>query len=137
MTFLRKFGYSSVGITLLISAIVIQANPLLEIFWHGVFSKGVFESVKYSVVTLIEADFSAAAVLISFGALIGKVSPTQMVVVAIVEPIFYNLNYQIALKMGISDMGGSMIIHAFGGIYPADESLLWTGCYKVPFERQS
>lgn len=116
MTFLRKYGYSSVGITMLIAAMILQWNPLLEAFFHGVFT-GTYSFVEFHVATLIESDFSAAAVLITFGALIGKVSPLQMSVIAILEPIFYNINYQIALLMNISDIGGSMIIHTFGAFF--------------------
>lgn len=48
------------------------------------------------------------------GAILGKTSPSQMLMVAIIEPIFYTLNAQIATTLQIADMGGSMIIHAFG-----------------------
>jgi ammonium transporter Rh len=37
-----------------------------------------------------------------------------MLIIALVEPIFYTLNAQIATTLQIADIGGSMIIHAFG-----------------------
>jgi ammonium transporter Rh len=38
------------------------------------------------------SDFSAGAVLISFGALVGKVTPTQLVVMTIIEIMVFSLN---------------------------------------------
>lgn len=73
MSFLRKFGYSAIGFTLLLSAMIIQWNPLLEIFWHGVFNDGDFQDSFIGFKTLIESDFAAGAVLVSYGVLLGKV----------------------------------------------------------------
>lgn len=44
---------------------------------------------------LILADFGACAVLISFGALLGKCSLFQLWLVATIEIIFYTLNWAI------------------------------------------
>lgn len=55
--------------------------------------------------------------MISFGALLGKISPTQLLVVALIETFFYSINENIALSLKITDMGGSMIIHAFGAFF--------------------
>jgi len=48
---------------------------------------------------LLEADFAVATVLISFGAVLGKASPVQLIILAIAEVIFYNLNYWIGVKI--------------------------------------
>jgi hypothetical protein len=45
MTFLRKYGYTSVGITFLVTAFVVQWHPLLAGFWAGCFNKGVFSTI--------------------------------------------------------------------------------------------
>ena len=56
--------------------------------------------------------FGAGAVMISFGALIGKVSPHMMVMVAVCETVFYALNTYIGVYvLGASDCGGSIFIH--------------------------
>ena len=41
---------------------------------------------------MLNADVAAAAVLITFGALLGKTSPLQMIVVAFIEIIAFTLN---------------------------------------------
>ena len=64
--------------------------------------------------TLILGDYAAASVLITMGAVLGKTSPSQMLLLALLEPIFYSLNEQLADRLHITDMGGTMVIHAFG-----------------------
>mmetsp|Transcript_18255 Transcript_18255/g.25563 ORF Transcript_18255/g.25563 Transcript_18255/m.25563 type:complete len:321 (+) Transcript_18255:541-1503(+) len=56
--------------------------------------------------------------MISFGGVIGKVSPTQLLVMGILEPMFYWLNiYLIIFKLEALDIGGGMTIHTFGAYF--------------------
>lgn len=74
MTFLRRYGFGAVGLTLFLACVAIQWDILNYGFWHRVFGDGSFVSkIRVNIVSLINADFSAAAVLISFGGVIGKV----------------------------------------------------------------
>lgn len=41
---------------------------------------------------LIKVDFALAAVMISFGAVLGKVSPIQVLVMALFEIVIYNVS---------------------------------------------
>ena len=123
MTFLRKYGYSAVGLNFLISVIVIQFHPLLKQFWVNLFENH-WHKVSFDIGTLINGDFAASTVLITFGALLGKTSPFQMIWIAILEPIFYSLNEEIGVKMGISDVGGSMVIHCFGAFFGLAASMI-------------
>lgn len=52
-----------------------------------------WEKIQLNLVMLIEGDFAAGAVLISFGAVLGKVNPMQMLVMATFEIFFYALNF--------------------------------------------
>jgi ammonium transporter Rh len=47
---------------------------------------------------LLVADFCAAAVLISFGAVIGKATLSQLIVMATVEVVFQSLNEFICVR---------------------------------------
>lgn len=80
MTFLRKYGHTSVGLSFLLGALVLQWAVLAGGFFHQAIGEGGgdFHAITLDVHTLLLADFSAAAVLISFGALLGKVSPAQV-----------------------------------------------------------
>jgi len=117
MSFLRKFGYSAVGYTFLLGAFVMQWHILNEGFWHRVF-KGEFTSyIEIDIGYFMRTDFCAGAVLISFGALLGKASPTQMLFIMIFEVAFFNINEQIGLLLKISDVGGTYVIHMFGAYF--------------------
>jgi ammonium transporter Rh len=41
---------------------------------------------------MLVSDFAAAAVLISFGVVIGKTSPLQLIVMTLIEIVFYVVN---------------------------------------------
>ncbi|KAL7530933.1 hypothetical protein ACHAXR_003756, partial [Thalassiosira sp. AJA248-18] len=72
-------------------------------------------------------DFAAAAVLISFGAILGKVTkPSQLIVIALLEIIFYAINEEIGKLLHVSDIGGSMVIHAFGAYFGLGVSYVLT-----------
>ena len=45
---------------------------------------------------MLTADFTAAAVLISMGAVLGKVSPLQLIIMGFLEVIFAIVNEHIA-----------------------------------------
>ncbi len=49
--------------------------------------------------SLITSEFAAAAVLISFGAVLGKASPLQLTFMVIVETILYELNEMVGVKL--------------------------------------
>eukprot|EP00795_Rhopilema_esculentum_P004463 gene4463-20707_t len=68
--------------------------------------------------SLITSDFAAAAVLISFGAVLGKVSRFQLLIIGLMEVVFYALNEKLlSHKFHVTDVGGSMVIHAFGAYF--------------------
>ena len=125
MVFLRKHGYTSVGGTFLIAALVIQWYQLTRGFWYDAFH-GTWDNILISITTLVQADFCAGAVLITFGVVLGKVSPSQMLCIALVETVFYSLNEAIGLTLQVADLGGTMTIHCFGAFFGMAVSLVVT-----------
>jgi ammonium transporter Rh len=119
-TLLRKYAWSGVSYNFLIAVAVVQFSILTDGFWRNVaiVQPGVqWPKISLDLLALINADFVAGTVLISFGAVIGRVSATQMLIMAILESIFATANVGIAIKLGISDPGGSMLIHVFGAAF--------------------
>uniref|UniRef100_A0A8C6ZQN6 Ammonium transporter Rh type A n=2 Tax=Nothoprocta perdicaria TaxID=30464 RepID=A0A8C6ZQN6_NOTPE len=113
MTFLKKYGFSSVGINMLIAALGLQWGTLMQGFWHG---KG--RTIDINIKSMINADFSTAAALISFGALLGKTSPVQMLILTILEITLFACNEHLVTEVfEATDVGASMTIHAFGAYF--------------------
>lgn len=118
MTFLRRYGFSSVGFNFLLAALVIQVSLITNNFFKALEADKLDDKFTIGVDNLMTSDFTAAAVLITFGALLGKVSPLQLVFVAVLETLFFGLNeYVGALELKASDIGGSMFVHAFGAYF--------------------
>lgn len=95
--------------------------------------------------SMINADFCAGAVLISFGAVLGKTGPAQLLIMALLEVVLFSVNefvllsllevcvqgrlwgrgrdrgscmsFTLALPLQVRDAGGSMTIHTFGAYF--------------------
>ncbi|KAJ5076306.1 rh50 isoform b [Anaeramoeba ignava] len=117
MVFLKRYGYSSAGYTYFISAVAFQWAIVTNSFFAQA-NDSSWGKVALNLEVMIEGLYAAAAVLISFGAVLGKTTPTQLLIMTFFELIFYSLNYYIGfLKVQAVDIGGSMIIHAFGAFF--------------------
>jgi len=120
MTFLRRYAYSAIGYTLLISSLVLQWSIPLQGFFNRIYHTNNDFGPKAAAGTyeLLNGLFCAAAVMISYGAILGKVTPTQMLMLGFIEPIFYWINvYVTIIVLGVLDIGGGMTIHTFGAYY--------------------
>uniref|UniRef100_A0AAX7U0H8 Ammonium transporter AmtB-like domain-containing protein n=1 Tax=Astatotilapia calliptera TaxID=8154 RepID=A0AAX7U0H8_ASTCA len=114
MTFLQRYGFSSVGFNFLIAALALQWATLMQGFFHGMQGGKIHVGVE----SMINADFCTGSVLISFGAVLGKTSPVQLLVMAVFEVTLFAVNEFILLSLlGTRDAGGSMTIHTFGAYF--------------------
>lgn len=69
---------------------------LLNGFWHEVQTDDAWTDIHLNLQSLIEGDFAAAAVAITFGAVLGRTSPLQMIVILFIELFFYSLNLYVS-----------------------------------------
>jgi formate hydrogenlyase subunit 3/multisubunit Na+/H+ antiporter MnhD subunit len=75
MVFLRKNAYSSLGWTFLVACFSIQWYILMNGFWENAFSgESHWSNISVNLSILCRADFAAAAVLITYGVILGKVT---------------------------------------------------------------
>ncbi|XP_048584774.1 ammonium transporter Rh type B isoform X2 [Nematostella vectensis] len=117
MTFLRKYSFGALGYNFFIAALVCQWATIVTGVFNQIIGEG-HSHIKVNVQTMTGAEFTAAAVLISFGAVLGKVSRLQLLVIGFFEVIFFAINEFIAVHyFKIADAGGSIIIHAFGAYF--------------------
>ena len=108
MTFTKYHSWTSVGFNYCVAAWAIQWGILCKYFFDCCVHNE-FEKLHISVEWLIEGDFAAGAVLISFGAVLGKVNMLQLFMMAVFECIFYAANAAMCQYKFVSvDMGGSM-----------------------------
>ena len=74
--------------------------------------------IDVNVVTLISADFATAAVLISFGVVLGVTSPLQLIVMTVLEVIIFVVNEIIGRDhIGAVDAGDTIFVHLFGAYF--------------------
>ncbi|XP_042218654.1 ammonium transporter Rh type A-like isoform X2 [Homarus americanus] len=120
MTFLKRYGFSAVGLNFMIGVLCLQWALLVNGFFH----------LKYGYIiidlnSLLGADFTAATVLITFGSVIGKTTPTQLIIVTMMEIPLFAINEVIGRTyLGAIDMGDSMFVHTFGAYFGLALSLL-------------
>lgn len=140
MTFLRKNAFSAVGGTFMISVFCIQWYILSA----GLIEQGIvygashsLHKIGVSLKTLVLGDFCAGAVLISYGAVLGKINPLQLMVMATIETVLYVINEAIATKMDVHDLGGSMIIHMFGAYFGMGVSIMMQAGKTAPSDENN
>jgi ammonium transporter Rh len=118
MVFVRKYGRSALTATFLLVSISI---PL----YYVIASQGWFSEKGSEIDALILAEFAAASLLITAGAVLGRLKMQQYLILGLLFIPFYMLNEWIMLDEGFGlvdkgqfiDTGGSIVIHAFGAIF--------------------
>lgn len=118
MAAVSRYAWGATGLAFMIAALAVQWGILSTSFWHTVVAGDSFTTIHLSIESLIAGDFAAGAVLISFGAVLGRTSPTQLLVMSIVELILYGLSEAINVtSLQAVDMGGSVNVHLWGAIF--------------------
>ena len=66
---------------------------------------------------MISADLVTAAVLITFGVLYGFTSPTQLVIICLIEPLAMKINEHIVVHfLHVSNHGNSVVLGNHGNV---------------------
>ena len=117
-TMLKDHQWSSVAIVLFFETISIEFSFFCYYLWYNMFKKGRWVKIEIDFNVLTCIDFNSATVLISLGALIGKLSLIQYFWLSILEIFFASLNYFLCFKkIEALDNGGSIYIFTFGSIF--------------------
>ncbi|NXM81903.1 RHBGA protein, partial [Oenanthe oenanthe] len=110
LTFLPRYGFSALTHNFLLLnfsmqwALVLQG--LLQHLHHG--------QIHLDLHKLLISEFAAVTVLISVGAILGRASPCQLLVMATCEiPIYLASEWVIVTCLGVLDVGGTITIHVF------------------------
>ena len=122
-SFLRKYSLTAVAYNYLLVAFALQWTILVYHLWQRAFEEQVqgrsmYDRIQITTKDLVVGDFGALTVLISFGAVMGKAGPAQLLVMAIIEIIISELNNAIAYyEYEAIDVGGATQVHLFGAIF--------------------
>ncbi len=66
----------------------------------------------------MDGCLASAAILVSFGAIIGKVSPLQLLAIALIEvPVYVANSYVVYDVLGVVDPGATIALHTFGAYF--------------------
>jgi len=142
MTFLKKFGLSSVSLNFMCATLAIQMFILIDGFLNlrcelpGVefFDLNCTSSWPYidvNVETMLSADFATASVLISFGVVLGVTSPMQLILMTVIEIVIFRVNELIGKDfIGAVDAGDTIFVHVFGAYFGLSVSKI---LYKPSF----
>jgi ammonium transporter Rh len=110
MTFLKKYGLSAVGLTMLLTAVAVQLNLLVEPLFNFIYrGKGAVDfPLPINLARIIDGEFAAATLLISFGAIIGRATPVQLLLMAVLQSFFYSMNKVVVVfgALQAEDVGG-------------------------------
>ncbi|NXX31609.1 RHBGB protein, partial [Nicator chloris] len=114
VAFLGRYGPGSAAISILIIAFAIQWAVLIQGFFYFFLNGKIYVGAQ----SMVSADFCTAAVLISIGAVLGRINPVQMLLLALLEVTLCSLNEYILLSlMGVSDSGRALTVHTFGAYF--------------------
>ena len=117
MTFLRRYSVGAVALNMVVSA---------QVFLQSILIIGYIEQMGFGqnpgqgriivdIPLLINSSFCAAGCMIAFGAVIGKTTPTQTVMLAMAQVPLHALNLHIVVNYCKAlDMGGTLVRLAIG-----------------------
>lgn len=110
LAFFRLYGFGGMVFNFLTATFAIQWAILVQ----GYFQFCHDGKIHLGVINLINAEFACAVILISYGAVLGKTSPLQLLVMALLEvPVFAITEWVVLKYLKINDAGGSILIHIF------------------------
>lgn len=126
MVFVRKYGRSTLTATFLLVSVSIS-------FYFMLCDFEIFGEKKGEIETLILAEFGAASLLITSGAILGRVKMFQYLILGAMFIPFYMFNEWVILddglgfmSKGFADTGGSIIIHVFGAFFGLGAAIFLT-----------
>jgi ammonium transporter Rh len=116
MTFLRRYSFSAVGFNFILCAFTLEWALIVRGYlfdWSASEQKFIVD-----VQSLTAADFVSASILISMGAVLGKVNGVQLILMSFMEVPIQVVNEYIGLHIFCAfDPGESMYVHIFGKLF--------------------
>ena len=131
---LKHHSIGAILITILCGVTSFEMGIISTLCWHSIY-KDEWENGYFNFSMLFESIFHAATVVISLGAVLGKLSIPQYFLFSFMESFFVGMNsFLCREKLHVIDSGGSMTVHLFAAIFGCVVSLILY-CPKSEKER--
>ena len=125
--FLKHHSWTSIIVTLIGGILSLELALFMVLCWSSLFYMN-WTYGSFNFQHLLDANFCSGAVIISLGALLGKLSLPQYIILILIETICCSLNYTLLREvMKIIDIGGALTMHLFGAIFGGIFSLISFG----------
>jgi ammonium transporter Rh len=126
-SFLKHHSWTSIALTFIGGVLSFEFGLFILICWGGIFKPG-WSPGLFNFGHFLDSNYCSAAIVISLGAVLGKISLSQYIFMILFETIFSTFNYVLLRqKLRIIDVGGALTIHLFGSIFGAIFSLISFG----------
>ena len=123
-SFLKHHSWFSIGLTFMAGLLSFEFGLFSLICWSGAFKKN-WNDGEYSFKFFLNSNYNCATIVISLGAILGKLSIAQYFVFILLETIFCTINsILLRQQMHIIDIGGALIVHLFGAVFGGIFSLV-------------
>lgn len=123
-SFLKHHSWTSIALTFIGGILSFEFGLFSLICWGGIFRKSWYDGI-FNFNYLLDSNYCSAAIIISLGAVLGKLSFNQYFFMIFFETIFSTFNYVLLRQeLRIIDIGGSLTIHLFGSIFGGIFSLI-------------
>ncbi|XP_056405346.1 ammonium transporter Rh type A-like [Hyla sarda] len=110
LSFLKLYGFGGIAFNFLIANFAIQWSMVVQGFFYR-FRHGM---IILRLSNLLEAEFAAVTALISAGAVLGRTSPVQLLLLSAMEiPLFVVNDWLVNYYFHVIDVGGTVAIHIF------------------------
>lgn len=110
LSFLKLYGFGGIAFNFLIANFAIQWSMVVQGFFYH-FRNGM---ILMRLNNVLEAEFAAVTALISVGAVLGRTSPVQLLILTALEiPLFVVNDWVVNKYFHIIDVGGTVAIHIF------------------------
>ena len=121
---LKHHSLGAIMITILVGVISFEMGIITTFVFHATYERK-WDNGKFNFSLLFESNFNAATVIISLGAILGKLSIPQYFLFAFLETIIVSINSLLCREeLYVIDSGGSMTVHLFGALFGCVVSLV-------------
>lgn len=120
LTHLRSASFSGAAFSLFVVVVTLQYYILWSFLWSSVTNNQFNRYATITQLNLTKAFFASASVLVSYGAMVGRLGPFEIFLMVLVEVIGYSLNEMLCTSSSFLqcyDVGGGMQIFTYGAVF--------------------